>query len=162
MPSVDEVGRYFPLTIAHAGPHRPWSAYLEAKQWYDSAEHIALLALEDELGYSQYMGYFEQLAVPEYALGASIVAEPAAGVRTHNTVFEHIDNEDPKPNALQLLDFNAQKMLGAYSLWWTEGSDSVVSSLLSCSGLPDSGQFAAMLDGQWQQWGWNHSTLVAN
>jgi type VI secretion system protein ImpM len=162
IPSVDEVGRYFPLTIGHAGQHQPWAAYLEAKQWYDQAEHAALLALEDDMGYSQYMGYFEQLNVPEYPAASALVTESARTTRTYNTAFEHVDYDDPKPGALQLLDYNAQRMLGSYSLWWTEGSDSVVPCLLTCSGVPDSGQFAAMLDGQWQHWGWNHSMVAPN
>ena len=50
---------------------------------------------------------------------------------------------------------------GAYTLWWTEGSEDIMPSLLVCSGLPPAEGFAALLDGRWQEAGawqdWAHA-----
>ena len=42
---------------------------------------------------------------------------------------------------------------GAYSLWWTPGSERVAPSLLACAGLPPAEGFAALLTGAWQESG---------
>ncbi|BFM08554.1 type VI secretion system-associated protein TagF [Halioxenophilus aromaticivorans] len=160
IPSVDEVGRYFPLTIAHIGDHVPWQAYLEGGRWYQEAEKTALLALEDELAYSRFIEFFEQLPVPAAQPWPAMATELSFMARTQNMAFDQTPTDDPVPHALQLLHYNAERMLGNYSLWWTEGSDAVLPCLLTCSGMPDSGQFSAMIDGQWQKWGWNHSQVV--
>jgi len=154
IPSVDEVGRYFPLTIAHLGDHQPWAAYLTGKAWFEKAEYTALLALEDDLGYATYMGYFERLSPPEFGKWPQFIREQSTATRTHNTVFETLDHSAPEQSTLQLLDHTYQRLLGPYSLWWTEGSDQISPCMLTCSHIPDSGQFAAMLDGQWQEWNW--------
>lgn len=159
IPSVDEIGRYFPLTIAHLGNHQPWAAYLNDKAWFDKAEYTALLALEDNLAYSTYMGHFEHLGTPEYARWPALVTESASQNRTHSTAFNLIQQMAPEQGALHLLEYTTQRNLGPYSLWWTEGSESVEPSLLTCNHLPDSGQYAAMLDGQWQNWGWNQAVV---
>jgi len=46
------------------------------------------------------------------------------------------------------------KLFFAWSLWWTAGSTRVLPTLLVCQGLPPPQGYAAMLDGNWQQWGW--------
>lgn len=159
IPCVDEVGRYFPLTIAHMGAHQPWTAYLTEKLWFDKAEYTALLALEDDLAYSTYMGHFERLGVPEYSRWPEMLTESNSNSRVTNTAFEHLQHSSPEQGALQLLDYNTKSLQGPYSLWWTEGSESVEPCLLTCNHLPDSGQFAAMLDGQWQHWGWSQALV---
>src|SRR5690625_5207762 len=41
IPSVDEIGRFFPLTVAHVGPHRPWPALVAGADWYRQVEQVA-------------------------------------------------------------------------------------------------------------------------
>jgi len=93
IPSVDEVGRYFPFTIAHTGEHDVWGAYLNGDPWFEQAEKLALLPLAEDITYSRIV---------------SNLIEPCLAIS---------------------------------------------------AGLPDPGQFAAMLDGQWQQWGWSQEQV---
>lgn len=153
IPSVDEVGRYFPLTLAHLGPHKPWVAYLNGRSWFDKAEYTALLALEDDLSYSSYLSYYERMRPPELPQWPDLAELPRHN-NQHSVMMDWLNFENPEQSALQLLDRNYQQLYGQYSLWWTEGSDLVEPCLLSCQRLPDSGQFAALLDGQWQERNW--------
>jgi len=43
----------------------------------------------------------------------------------------------------------------AYSVWWTDGSEEVEPSILICQGLPPLNSTSALLDGNWNQWGWS-------
>ena len=58
---------------------------------------------------------------------------------------------------INVLPFFLNDYYFAYSLWWTEGSELVSPSLLICKRLPSFEGIAAMLDGNWQKWGWEGS-----
>jgi type VI secretion system protein ImpM len=47
-----------------------------------------------------------------------------------------------------------RKLLFAYSLWWTEGSEHIAPSLLVCQGLPQMRGISGLIDGAWRQHGW--------
>lgn len=160
IPSVDEVGRYFPLTIAHIGHHQPWSAYLHGKEWFDSLEQTAVSALDDNMTYSQFIGYFESLACPEFLVFPKY--KTTAVGHSPNRAIAVRKNDEQSENELtnSLLNNLTATLLGQHSLWWTNGSEHVDPCLLMSSNLPDAGQFAAMLDGQWQKWGWAEEVVI--
>lgn len=51
------------------------------------------------------------------------------------------------------------KKYSEYSIWWTQGSCNINPVVLITSGLPPVNQLAAMLDGRWQHWEWNHTQV---
>ncbi|MGH1470065.1 MAG: type VI secretion system-associated protein TagF [Cellvibrionaceae bacterium] len=160
IPSVDEVGRYFPLTIAHLGKHQPWSAYLHGQSWYDDIEKIAVSALDDNMTYSHFMGSQESLPPPNF-LPFPNYKTTAVG-HSPNRAIAIKKPEDNTENELtnSLLNNLTSTILGQHSLWWTNGSDHVDPCLLMSSNLPDAGQFSAMLDGDWQKWGWAEEVVI--
>ncbi|GAB1261913.1 type VI secretion system-associated protein TagF [Aurantivibrio plasticivorans] len=162
IPSVDEVGRYFPLTVAHLADHHPWSAYRDGAEWYQHVEKVALLALDDAVGYTQFVGRFEQLELPEFPPLQHYVTDLAHQQSRDNAVVDLKPDQSADDLTLDLLTAAHQRIYGNYSLWWTEGSEFIPSSLLVSSQLPDAGQFAAMLDGNWTQWGWNKEAILSN
>ena len=160
IPSMDEVGRYFPLTLAHIGPHRLWDAYLNGKEWYHEAENIVLSSLDEQTGFTALIEKLESLEVP------SFLGLPAYQTKASNSgidksyVIPIATDSDPNEAVLGLLDKTYQRTLGSYSLWWTNGSSDIDPCLLVSTDLPGSGQFAAMLDGDWKQWGWTSEQVV--
>ncbi len=160
IPSVDEVGRFFPLTIVHLGPHRPWNALLTGAQWFDKAEYTALLALEDDISYSTYMGYFERMAIPEFDCWPELDQQVVVSHVNKNSAIFGLDLPQSPSHSQYLLHSLHQRLYGDYSLWWTDGSEQVSPCSLVCSGLPDSGQFSAMLDGNWQEWHWAIESVI--
>ena len=152
IPSIDEIGRCFPLAVAHAGDHAPWAAYLSDTAWFDAAEEVALAALSEHVRYSQLVERLEGLPLPDF--------EPLPAYRTAGNpdcvgrVVSLADGTEPRDAAMGLLDHAWGRLLGGYSLWWTSGSDYVEESFVITPGLPSAGQLTAFLDGEWRGRGW--------
>lgn len=163
VPSVDRVGRYFPLTLVWPTPPNlsTLEIALRYRDGFEHAEHLLLdtLAAEQfEFGdfdrsVMELAGHFDkpddQRALRLTASSAATLAGAPARPRyvpLHNAAAL----EAP---ALQLygqfLDAN-----GATALWWTDGSAAVAPSWLMTHGLPESLQYSAMLDGAWSEAGW--------
>ncbi|MGK9169326.1 type VI secretion system-associated protein TagF [Inquilinus limosus] len=87
MPSVDRVGRYFPLTLAvplDADP--PPDAPLTTGPWFDALEDAALAALEESVAAEDWEASIERIAPfpamnppPIAEIGASWRAQPVSG-----------------------------------------------------------------------------------
>lgn len=141
MPSVDRVGRHFPLTLAapagDGGAMLDWLA--GGQQWFDEAESLALDTLEESFVLERFDAALAALPLPPTVGGAAAggVAGPA-GYRLA------LGSVDALGSALPLL---AGAALHGQSLWWTDGSDAVAPVLLLCRGLPAPVSFAAMLTG---------------
>ncbi len=162
IPSVDQVGRYFPSIVAHAGDHDIWSAYINGSDWFDAAEQVALSSLADEASYSQLIGDLETLSPPAFEPFCTYVTQSSMNAFKGNQVIQQTEQQDPSSFALSLLPKAYQQRYGAHSLWWTKGSESINACLAVSTNLPDPGQYAAMLDGDWQQWGWSEDAVSEN
>ena len=154
MPSVDRVGRYFPLNLAcpleaAANPFQ----VLCRTDWFERAETVALMGLED--------------AFDLEAFDTQVLALGAAGPKPLSSVVFPSDSQgrdawqipisspDDLSHACPVLLARAmEELFFAYSLWWTAGSERVAPSLLTCQGLPAPDGFAALLAGDWAGRGW--------
>jgi type VI secretion system protein ImpM len=153
MPSMDKVGRYFPMTVAtkiSAGASPAWVA-LRNEAWFVGVENILLAALDDEALDAERFDA-ELLAMPvgdADATAVDSIASPDSGMCLPL---------EPGPGlsgALLGLTASAlQAKLESLSLWWGLGSEQVAPSLAFCRGLPGRGKFTAMLDGNWAVHGW--------
>ena len=161
MPSVDRVGRYFPLTLAC---RLPLDANLlrvttDGAGWFEMGEEVILGALEaQDFNMEEFdarvvsLGTMDELAD---TLGARIdtgygsawqVPLDAQGIAGGITLLAH-----------QLL----LQRLGDYSLWWGHGSEKITPSLLLCGGMPDATDFAAMLSGEWSSGSWEQWPTIS-
>ena len=148
MPSVDRVGRYFPLVIAAQLPGclSPGSMFQTARDWFDAAEQLILRSLDDDFDLAAFDAEVMAIGVPPYAKAG----DGASGALR----MDLREGGDMAPTYAQILD---QVLMGnnvQFSLWWTQGSDKVRPSVLLSPGLPAPANFAAFLDGQWDEWGW--------
>lgn len=155
LPSVDKVGRHFPLTLACevVGECRIYEWLRDAKSWYENLEDLALGSLEEgfklELMDATLQGTPSLSAM--MAMNRSILPSVGRNVAVCYSWHEFSQLEQ----ALPMLNLElAQMTLRDHSFWWTEGSQRVHPSLSVCRGLPSPEQFCAMQDGGWVAGGW--------
>lgn len=141
MPSLDRVGRCFPLLLAASlarapslagclGTHAPWFVRLE---------DLALSSLDDGFSLDAFDAALLALdgAPPPAGLSSPLVSRPPPGFA-----------------GVVLSGAPAGAMPEGQSAWWTDGSLQVAPCLALCDGLPPPAAFAAFLDGGWAERGW--------
>lgn len=149
MPSVDRVGRYFPLVIAAQLPGclSAGTMFQSARPWFEKAEELILRSLDDDFDLEIFDADVLAIGVPPYTRAGEEARR--GGMR-----LDLQDGGDMSPTYGRILD---QVLMGnnvPFSLWWTLGSDKVRASVLLNGGLPNPANFAAFLDGHWDEWGW--------
>jgi type VI secretion system protein ImpM len=163
MPSVDRVGRYFPLTIAGmlAGGVELLAVPVAGAAWFGKAEELARSALADAFdfdGFDAEVAALGGLAADEPGLApaGAMVAEGGPGLHLA------IPSADAVDRVYRQL---AERFLNAsyprFSLWWTSGSEDASGTFVACGGLPSVEGFAAFLDGRWGAWGWDGGAPAA-
>jgi len=162
MPSVDRVGRYFPLTIAALLPVGVdlLAVPVAAAAWFDTSEELVRSALADVFDFDGFDAQVGALGSPMAGeagpAAAAAIAESGSGLRVAIPAAGAVDQ------AYRQL---AARSLGASyphcSLWWTAGSQDVAATLIVCKGLPSAEGFAAFLDGRWSAWGWDDDAPAA-
>jgi type VI secretion system protein ImpM len=144
MPSVDRVGRHFPLTLAAAAA-APLDCIMRRHAWFDRLEDLALSSLREDFSLDEFDAALCALETPGGAAPGNVVAldtaVPLAGQLA-----------DPAALVLQRI---AAAALRGRGLWWTDGSPQVAPCVLVCEGMPAPAAFAALLDGGWQARGWD-------
>ncbi|WAH58675.1 type VI secretion system-associated protein TagF [Pseudomonas silvicola] len=137
MPSVDRVGRYFPLTVA-----RPLAVDTDlgalvggAQAWFEAVEEALLGTLEPQAAPQ----HFEQAlaGLPALATTSALPWDDFAGLQRSRA-------ETPAARQTVLGQWACQ---GA-SLWWGTGSQQVAAGLLRCQGMPASEVFTRFLQSQ--------------
>jgi len=152
MPSVDRVGRYFPLTLAVPLPAGTAPLGVAASDlWFDKAEALALSALDDPFDLETFDRAVENLRAP-FAPGA---APPLPDTGDVPGLQIELGPEARSGVGLGTL---ASGLLEArwprHTVWWTGGSERIRPTLAVCRHLPHGEGFAAMFDGAWQARGW--------
>lgn len=163
-PSVDRVGRYFPLTLVTQLDidTSPLEFAAQRTPWFEALESLVVTALEAESidleGFDAQVAalvpqldeerqkashrlfrLFEQSRFPEQGSAWRVPLRTAAELQTALNAFAY------RQLAAQLRPV---------SIWWTEGSVASGPSWLCLRSLPAPGHFAAMLSGQWEASDW--------
>jgi type VI secretion system protein ImpM len=161
MPSVDKVGRYYPLTVAVpvASPQHLPFLFHEDCAWFETLEALALSGLEDEFDLAEFDRKLQTLSLPAFMECSS------SGGRTQNpgagrfALHFEMENLHRTPDAFMgLTGCLLDRFLPAHSLWSTSGSEHIEASFLVCEGLPPIDTFVALMTGNWEQRGWAIST----
>jgi type VI secretion system protein ImpM len=161
VPSVDAVGRYFPLTAACALPSVSVDAaatLLGAGRWFDEIEAVALQAIAPgadtaaiDAALARRRFEARWLAAPPETGDAT---NPLRGAQPQ---MQCVALPDAAPPAA-LRELTA-RLCEPWSAWLAEPSDLFGRSLLLCESLPAGGQFCAMMDGHWLEHGWGCRSL---
>ena len=159
VPSVDSVGRFFPLTVASGLSTRaidPVATLVRAHNWYAEVEPVVSVALSPD---SEIGTFDAQLANRRF---------PGELVATLEETDETIPPRARGQRALWIplgpefqgeagLRGLAKPLAAPYSAWLAEESEIFGRSLMLCEKLPAVDQFCAMLNGEWRHAG--HSEL---
>jgi type VI secretion system protein ImpM len=156
MPSVDRVGRYFPLTIAAELAALPASEdQLRAlSDWLGWAEGVAMDALDPDRAPDDLDQALSGRSAPVFAASPQLEA-------AQWDLADRMQTLGPQPAVLELeqLDSLAPLLAGAgirslmrsgsgKSLWWSRNREENSPLLVCCTGLPRSGDFAMLLRGK--------------
>lgn len=140
-PSVDSVGRYFPLTLASALPAIAVdlvATLFAARRWCDDMEQVLFSAI----------GPAADMAI----LDAETAARPFPA--------EYLRPAGDREGGGQAREGVTCLMLGnrrvtvPRAAWLAEPSEIFGCTLLVCDALPAAGPFCAMMDGRWHEHGW--------
>lgn len=158
MPSVDSVGRYFPLTLAAMIDDHEALPYLfvAAAEWFNALEQLALTALDEGFQLDTFDRDLQQLQLEPLGPAAG---DPGSRKRSDRKngdapIRIEMDTLGQMPAAFKELGACLlTRHYPAYSLWSTEGSDLLNPSLLVYPGLPPATEFSGFLTGDWQRFG---------
>jgi len=153
LPSVDQVGRYYPFSILMPLPAstNPLEFCAENKAWYAYLEELALLALDGQLSLeelAQNTKHLQYLKLARYS---------KTGQPNHTGIYKvdfDYGEESLEQGYAHLLDSILTSQRQSYSVWSTVGSENIQPCLFTIPGLPAVSHLAAMMDGHWQHWGW--------
>jgi type VI secretion system protein ImpM len=168
MPSVDRVGRFFPLTIVTQWADSACAIDVAcgARTWFDSIEEIAadgmettdLDAFDAKVARAESLMRFnglDEASVLRRAFGRSEF--PHTSAQWH-VPLASVHSLQRAVNALAAREI--ERTLRPLSIWWSDGSDDVGAAWLCTRGLPDAQSFGAMLTGRWNGSGWNSAALA--
>jgi type VI secretion system protein ImpM len=153
VPSVDSVGRYFPMTIASALPARgldPVTTVARAQNWYAEVEPVAHAALSPEAEMETFDAQLSNRRFPAELLAlveSSDQTIPPLG-RAQRALWIPLGPEFQGEAGLSGL---AKPLADPCSAWLAEESEIFGRSLMLCERLPTVDQFCAMLDGVWHR-----------
>ncbi len=151
IPSVDRVGRYFPLTIAGSLGTEcdPLGMAMTAPGWFKKTRNVALLALEDGAN-----------AFDDFELAVASLGEPRNGMESmpkahadpftisQDWMIPLVPGAGVVSCAATLFNQILVCRYERYSIWWTEGSEYVAPRMLVCRGLPPAESYASLISGQ--------------
>jgi type VI secretion system protein ImpM len=148
MPSLDGVGRYYPLTLfaySEPGMAIPPPDIDAQNAWYHAVEDYLLTTLDKAVTFEQTSGALDQLpppagltaAVPQDNLDA--VADGTMAARATDSTLQELFV------ALRVANFAS--IYAAASFWWTIGGGDYQPLALCCRKMPDPFLFAGMLTG---------------
>lgn len=159
VPSVDAVGRYFPLTVASALPSASLDlvgTLLAAAPWLDEIEAIALSAIAPAVNSAAIDSAFTQRPFRHEWLRYPDAKDDTVPMRGSKAQMlcvplgPRLRDERPAP-ALRML---AERLAEPCAAWLAEESEVFGRCMLLCESLPPAEQYCAMMDGRWVERGW--------
>ncbi len=149
MPSLDGIGRYYPLTLhAMADPGQPFaSPDIDIQDdWFGRAENFLLSTLDRDATFEAISAALDGLAPPR--VDAPAVADgEAAVVPLGDDMAGMLSAGGTFATSLARLRDARPEIYAAASFWWTTGGGDFPPLALSCRGLPDPFQYATLLTG---------------
>jgi type VI secretion system protein ImpM len=154
-PSVDRVGRHFPLTVAVPVPPKLAQPALLFSQeaWLAQVEDIALRALDPRVSLDQL----------DQALARLTLEPPNPGPNTGPALGRgvHLLPETIQPEVMaRIAATTPASTKQPVSYWHTWGTDTVSPCYVVSDGLPERQVFTAYLTGEWAQCGLQPDTLT--
>ena len=162
LPSVDRVGRYFPLTIAASTESEsvPLQMLVAAASWHDAVQEAALGALQDDTVDADALeagirARSESLLGQPSIFCQKSARDPRESLHAHALWLPFSYGSTPGHGLLAFSHRLLETVFGVtHSVWWTHGSDRVQPAMFVCPRLPGSEAFAGLLADSHQAPGW--------
>lgn len=157
IPSVDSVGRYFPLTVVQAVEPKAIAFMLSdtANQWFQNIEDLLLDLLE---GYEPNLQVFDAKITALQPKWIDTINDIPSGLasldKSFNLRLEVSSASSINHSVSSLMLNNLIDNKKAFTFWWNEGSEAYSPSILLSDKLPATDQFSALLDGSWNEHKW--------
>ena len=144
MPSVDRVGRYFPLTLACPleAESDPCLTLSAADGWFLRIEDLMLAALDDDFDVERFDAGIAALAPP-----AIPTVLPCAAAHLADGWRIALGAATLEAGCAPVLSALARARFAPCSFWYTAGSETIAPQLLVRAGLPAPASFAMLLNG---------------
>jgi len=159
MPSVDRVGRYFPLTIAYrVNIDIPLvQLFSDACHWFEELETVALAALDNDLTVEAFDQMVKNIEVYDTkGIHKQGVVPPQKQSEKAQAFYLEFENSDIRTEQLfpHLTALLVNAYLPRHSLWCSVGSEEIKPSFLMVNGMPPFMAYSGMISGQFQQATW--------
>jgi len=147
MPSVDKVGRYFPLTFASSlsDSVQPFQVIQDGADWFAAAETLALSVLQEESvdvdALQLSVAALDNTVMQREADTNPILHGGGGGLRLTGVPNEMI----PSSVCHELVRFQ----VGPYSVWWAQDIEELAPMGLVAPDLPNPLSFTQLLQGTW-------------
>ncbi|MDH3379454.1 MAG: type VI secretion system-associated protein TagF, partial [Gammaproteobacteria bacterium] len=166
LPSVDKIGRYYPLTLAApiAGNAQLFILAQGDDEWFSDLERVALSVLEnnpENVDFNENVAALQPPPTNQHNQGSQ--PSDIGGAISASADHWIMEVEPPDQFNRSSLYLARQLLLdkiSRLSLWWTRGSEHVRPCVLISAELPAASGFAALLDGDWSRWGWNNRQVL--
>jgi type VI secretion system protein ImpM len=149
MPSLDGIGRYYPLTLfacARPGFAIPPPDIDAQEAWFSAAEDFLLATLDRDSAYDEIARALDRLSAPAQQATPSLPEGMSAAGDGAVAAFAL---ERPLPDLLACLrTTNHASVYAAASFWWTAGGSDYRPLALCCRRMPDPFLFTTMLTGR--------------
>ena len=151
VPSVDSVGRYFPLTVASALPAKsidPVATLVRAHNWYAEVEPVVAVALTPDAEVGTFDAQLSNRRFPGELVATLEETDETIPPRSRGqrALWIPLGPEFQGEAGFRGL---AKPLAGPVSAWLAEESQIFGRSLMLCEKLPAVEQFCAMLNGEW-------------
>lgn len=154
MPSVDSVGRYFPLMVATKLPpnSNPFALLNGAKKWFDAIQQVLLSTLEEPApALAQWDSELAKVGAPMGEFARRYSAEKTGFGHSWQIPFFSPNLES---SFAEVLDCFVSYRFAKYCLWWSQGSERVEPCVLINQDLPNARHYCGLLSGEWGAFGW--------
>lgn len=162
-PSVDAIGRYFPLAVASPLP----SASLDlvgtlfaAQPWFDALEAIVLGAIAPGAEVGAIDAAISRAPFRSEWLRYSRSGDDTLRLRgaQPQMLWLPLEPRNPLPPRSDLGEL-AERLSEPCAAWLAEESELFGRCLLLCEAMPAAEQYCAMMDGRWTEHGWGRRDL---
>jgi type VI secretion system protein ImpM len=165
VPSVDRVGRYFPLAVLTqlSTDECLLEVACGGSAWFDAAEALAVEALQaTDLDLENFddrvaelTGQLERSSAAEAAYLVSLMHQGDFARAPGQWQVPLVEGRSLQNAVNAFASRELQRVLRPLALWWSDGSEAVAPGWLCTRGLPDPSSFAALLAGNWRSAGWS-------
>lgn len=148
MPSVDKVGRYFPLILACQVDERQLALiFTKSNDWFIQLEDLALAGLDENYNLEEFNDAVLALEVPGLNEGFIANSREAQEAVTTNLISDVELNETiAMIDGVMLGGLHSINKQGIrYSLWLDNGSDAAAGSVKIYKGLPTGHDYSRMI-----------------